>query len=104
MRITENKLRRVIRRVIKEASAPLRVSDVIARYEKQREQYMAMGMGSRIGMMFNSIRMQFESWAAGDCLPTDPESVGGIGPDLGNQYAGWRPSDFQAVLDSGCLD
>ena len=104
MRITENKLRRVIRRVIKEASAPLRVSDVIARYEQQREKYMAMGMGSRVGMMFASIRNQFEMWAAGDCLPTDSEAVGGIGPALGNQYAGWRTSDFQAVLDSGVLD
>ena len=104
MKITENKLRTVIRRIIKESSRPMRVSDVIARYEKQRQQYMDMGLGGRVGMMFSSTRNQFEMWAAGDCLPTDSEDVGGIGPDLGNQYAGWRLSDFQSVLDSGCLD
>ena len=98
MRITENKLRQIIRRTLLEAATPDQIQEVIQRFESMRAELGQFATG-----MMMSNRNQFEAWAMGDCLPTDPPEVGGIGPELGKVYANWSAEDFQTVLDSGCF-
>ena len=98
MRITENRLRRIIRRTLLEAATPEQVQEVIQRFESTRAQ-----LGQFAAGMMMSSKNQFEDWAMGNCLPTDSPDIGGIGPKLGRVYAGWTTADFQTVLDSGCF-
>ena len=93
MRITERKLRRIIRRTLLEAADPNQVEEVIQKYKDMKAQ-----LGPYAGSMLSSNRNQFRMWAEGD----DP--VEELGEELAKVYAGWVPADFQKVLDSGCLD
>ena len=92
MRITENKLRRVIRRTILEAASPDQVEEVIQKFKATRAQ-----LGQFAAGMMASSRNQFEMWAAGQ----DPAIE--LGEELAQVYADWEPADFQKVLDSGCF-
>tara|TARA_B100000963_G_C22298418_1_gene524575 strand:- start:99 stop:383 length:285 start_codon:yes stop_codon:yes gene_type:complete len=93
MRISENKLRRVIRKVLLEAAQPGAVEAVIAKFEAQREQ-----LGPMADRFQSGTRIQFEAYASGVYTPLED-----LGPELAAQYEGWGPEDFQAVLDCGCL-
>jgi len=98
MQIRESKLRKMIRSVLVESMGPKTVEDIIAKYEAQAAQF-----GPMAARFMQGPKDDFERWAMGECHPTDPEEMGGIGPELGAQYAGWTTADFQAVLDSGCF-
>ena len=93
MRITENKLRRVIRTVLLEAAQLGAVEAVIEKFQRQRDQ-----LGPMANNLQSGIRIQFEAYAQGIYTPLED-----LGPELAAQYEGWSPEDFQAVLDSGCL-
>jgi len=92
MRITENKLRRIIRRTLVEAATPDQVDEVIQKYKSMKAQ-----LGQYASAMLMGARNQFEMWASGD-NPADE-----LGEDLARVYEGWEPADFQTVLDSGCF-
>ena len=98
MKIRESKLRKMIRNVLVESLGPKTVEEIIAQYESQAAQF-----GPMAARFMQGPKGDFERWASGECHPSDPSEIGGIGPELGAQYAGWTPEDFQAVLDSGCF-
>ena len=92
MRITERKLRRIIRQTLLEAADPKQVQEVIQKYKDMRAR-----LGQWAATMMVSNRNQFEMWARGE----DPAIE--LGEELAKVYAGWEPADFQTVLDSGCF-
>lgn len=93
MRITKNRLRRVIQKVLLESAKPGAVEATIAKFQTQRDRLGPMADRFQAGT-----RNQFEAYANGDYTPEED-----LGPELAAQYAGWEPADFLAVLDSGCL-